>query len=70
MNDYEQRIISMYEDHSIDELMDCNDAARERIRLADERFMRSGLSSDKAACESASVHFYNLQMVINQRKTK
>ena len=67
MTDYNQRIIDHYADKSIDELNDLLDASREAIRNADAVYMRSGLRSDKDAVETASIRFYNLQMVIRHR---
>ena len=67
MIDYNQRIIDLYADKSIDELHDMLDASREAIRKADVVYMRHGLQSDKDAVETASIRFYNLQMVIRHR---
>ena len=67
MTDYNQRIIDHYADKSIDELHDMLDASREAIRKADAVYMRHGLRSDKDAVETASIRFYNLQMVIRHR---
>ena len=70
MTDYNQRIIDHYADKSIDELNDLLDASREAIRKADAVYMRNGLRSDKDAVETASIRFYNLQMVLRHRGAK
>lgn len=67
MSDYHQRIIDLYADKSVAELNDLLDQAREQIRRADAEYMRSGLRSKKDAVETASNHFYNLQMVLRHR---
>lgn len=69
-NDYDERIIQSYSQYSIEELNDKLDEAKARIARANAVFMKSGLNSDKDAMESASIRFYNLQMVLRHRGQK
>ncbi len=69
-NDYDERIINSYSQYSIEELNDKLDEAKARIDRANAVFMKSGLNSDKDAMESASIRFYNLQMVLRHRGAK
>ena len=67
---YYERIIESYSQYTLEELHDKLDDARARISSANEIFMKSGLNSDKDAIESASIRFYNLQVVIRNRGQK
>lgn len=69
-NDYDEHIIASYSQYSIEELNDKLDEAKARIARANAVFMKSGLNSDKDAMETASIRFYNLQMVLRHRGEK
>lgn len=68
MEAYIQRILNNYSDDTIDDLHDKLDQAQRVWIKADEDYMRSGLSAHKDALETASNHFYTLQMVIRHRE--
>lgn len=63
----DQSLIDSYAKYSIDELNDMLDNAKQNIADANAVYMRHGLASDKDAMETASIRFYNLQMVIRHR---
>jgi len=63
----DQRLIDSYAKYSLDELNDMLDKAKQKIAKANEVYMRHGLASDKDAIETASIRFYNLQMVLRHR---
>ena len=63
----DQSLIDLYAKYSIDELNDMLDNAKQKIADANAVYMRHGLASDKDAMETASIRFYNLQMVIRHR---
>jgi len=65
--DYYQNIIDHYADKSVAELNELLDQARDRLHKADAIWQRDRLRSDKDAVETASIHFYNLQVVIRNR---
>lgn len=65
--DYYERIIEHYADKSVSELKELLDQARDRMHRADAIYQRSRLRSDKDAIETASIRFYNLQVVIRNR---
>ena len=64
---YNDRIIQLYSECTLGELHDLLDEARDAIRKADQKYMQFGLRSDRDAMETASIRFYNLQMVIRSR---
>lgn len=66
----DQSLIDRYAEYSIDELNDMLDKAKQKIADANAVYMRNGLASDKDAMETASIRFYNLQMVIRHRENK
>ena len=68
MEAYIQRVLNIYSDDTMDDLHDKLDQARQRIAKADEDYMRSGLSAHNDTLETASNHFYTLQMVIRHRE--
>jgi hypothetical protein len=63
----DQHIINRYAKYSIDELNDMLDKAKQKIADANAVYMRHRLASDKDAMETASIRFYNLQMVLRHR---
>lgn len=65
--DYYERIIEHYADKSVSELNELLDQARAAMHKADAIYQRSRLRSDKDAIETASIRFYNLQVVIRNR---
>ena len=64
---YNDRIIKLYSECTLGELHDLLNEARDAIRKADQKYMQFGLRSDRDAIETASIRFYNLQMVIRSR---
>ena len=66
----DQHIIDLYAKYSVDELNDMLDKAKKKIADTNAVYMRHGLASDKDAMETASIRFYNLQMVLRHRGEK
>ena len=60
-------LIEFYAKYSLDELHDQLDQVKEKLKNANAVYMRTGLASDKDAIETASIRFYNLQIVIRER---
>ena len=67
MDQYFDNVIRSYDDTTLDGLHDMLDDAKQDIRKANEMFMSTGMSGYKDAKETASVRFYNLQVVIRHR---
>ena len=66
----DQNLIDRYAEYSIEQLNDMLDKAKQKIADANAVYMRHGLASDKDAMETASIRFYNLQMVLRHRGEK
>ena len=66
----DQRLIDRYAEYSTEQLNDMLDKAKQNIADANAVYMRHGLASDKDAMETASIRFYNLQMVLRHRGEK
>lgn len=72
MNDdpHYNRLFERYAQYTTEELHDQLEAAKVRLDKANAVYMRSGLNSDKDAIETATMRFYDLQLVIRNRGEK
>ena len=69
-DEYYDRLFERYAQYTTEELHDQLDAAKARLDKANAVYMKSGLNSDKDAIETATMRFYDLQLVIRNRGEK